>query len=385
MLSDPSCNTLPFDIPILPDSSTPRPQEDPLAPLNFDDLLDIAREFEFTRTITHIWPCEEEPSTCPESRLDDILAAIVSAPNAEGRPIPLPSSVSLMTVDPVHVKEADSHRLAPECHTPDANACTSTDFVSLPNDEDQVGAEMTAPITWSLQGWSPPDGSEFLDLDVNHMFPQAAKDAWNSPLLAMFLSTPSTQPVDDINQSFAAVPSVGDVQPQTSIAVPKFRPTSTTNEIANGAGKRNVQTSRRNILEPVQARSAAQPTSKVTSQTIIASQAKASRPRSARAVCGTSTAKYVRAPRGGIPPHIARSVTRANILRIEKERKVMQDAFSNTATGQAKKPSVLRKTSKVDMETSKNVDNGGNGKVPFDLGEKGAKEGRTAKRAKYNK
>ncbi|KAF8126739.1 hypothetical protein EV363DRAFT_1347286, partial [Boletus edulis] len=352
MLSDPSCNTLPFDIPILPDPSTPRPQEDPLAPLNFDDLLDIAREFEFTRTITHIWPCEEEPSTCPESRLDDILAAIVSAPNAEGRPIHLPSSISLMTVDPVHVKEADSHRLAPECHTPDANACISTDFVSLSNDEDQVRAETAAPITWSLQGWSPPDGSEFLDLD-------ATKDAWNSPLLAMFLPTPSTEPVNDINQSFAAVLAVGDVQPQTSTTAPKFRPTSTTNEIANGAGKKNVPTSRRT------------------------SQAKASRPRSARAVCGTSTAKYVRAPRGGIPPHIARSVTRANILRIEKERKVMQDAFSNTTTGQAKKPSVLRKTSKIDMETSKNVvDNGGNGKVPFDCGEKGDKEGRTAKRAK---
>ncbi|KAF8452861.1 hypothetical protein L210DRAFT_3519804, partial [Boletus edulis BED1] len=350
MLSDPSCNTLAFDIPILPDSSTPRPQEDPLALLNFDDLLDIAREFEFT---PHV----------PESRLDDILAAIVSAPNAEGRPIHLPSSISLMTVDPVHVKEADSHRLAPECHTPDANACISTDFVSLPNDEDQVRAETAAPITWSLQGWSPPDGSEFLDLD-------ATKDAWNSPLLAMFLPTPSTEPVNDINQSFAAVLAVGDVQPQTSTTAPKFRPTSTTNEIANGAGKKN-------------ARSAAQPTSKVTSQTVIASQAKASRPRSARAVCGTSTAKYVRAPRGGIPPHIARSVTRANILRIEKERKVMQDAFSNTATGQAKKPSVLRKTSKIDMETSKNVvDNGGNGKVPFDCGEKGDKEGRTAKRAK---
>ncbi|KAF8547247.1 hypothetical protein OG21DRAFT_1517542 [Imleria badia] len=94
------------------------------------------------------------------------------------------------------------------------------------------------------------------------------------------------------------------------------------------------------------------------------------------------TSNYARAPRGGIPPHIARSVTKANILRVEKERKVMQDAFSSTVLGEIKKPSVLQRVAKAEKGASKNVNGSGSGKKPFDLGENDKKEGRAAKRAR---
>ena len=87
---------------------------------------------------------------------------------------------------------------------------------------------------------------------------------------------------------------------------------------------------------------------------------------------GPSAAKYAKAPRGGIPPHIARTVTKAHFLRMEKERKVMQDAFSRTNTGEGKKPSVLRRTVKIE-----NMSGECGGKKPFDLQGDNEKKGRT--------
>ena len=370
MLSDLNCSTLPFDIPNLPDHSTPHTEEDPL---DFDDLLDIAREFEFTRTITHIWPCEEELSPCPEAGLDDILAAIVPTPNAKESLVPMLSSAPSMTLDHVHVQEAGLQG--------------STDLVPLRKDNDQG-----APITSTLRGWSPPNGTQFLEVDDGFMFPQSTKDVWIPPWLTMFLAPSSTQPVGDLSQSFVTDSAIGDVQPQTFATVPKLPPVSTADKTVDDPRKKrasmplSVQPSTRAILEPARARSAVQTNSSVPSQTAVTSHGKTPKPRphlpSTSAAGGTSTTGYARAPRGGIPPHIARSVTKANILRMEKERKVMQDTFSSTTTGEAKKPSVLQRTVKVERETSKNVNGGESGKKLFDWGETDEKEGRAAKRAR---
>jgi hypothetical protein len=380
MLSNMSCSTLPFDIPVLPDTSTPYPEDDPFALLNFDDLLDIACEFEFTRTINHIWPCEEEPNTCPDRGLDDLLAAIVHTPNAEESPIPRSSSAPSVTIDPVHVQEVELHRSTSRCPAPDANAGIPRDPVSLP---EEVRTEDAAPITSTLQGWSPPNGSQFLDLDDSLMLPQPAKDTWNSPWLAMFLASSSTQPMSDMDQAFATVSAIRDVQPETpATALPKSPPVSTTDKTTNDPRKKSVPTpvqpSTRAIPDPVRVRSAAQTNSNVPSQTVVDSHAKTSKSRPAMG----GTSNYARAPRGGIPPHIARSVTKANILRVEKERKVMQDAFSSTVLGEIKKPSVLQRVAKAEKGSSKNVNGSGSGKKPFDLGENDKKEGRAAKRAR---
>jgi hypothetical protein len=376
MLSDLNCSALPFDIPTVPDHSTPHTEEDPL---DFDDLLDIAREFEFTRTITHIWPCEEEPSTCPETGLDGIFAAIVPTPKVEECPMPLLSSAPSMTLGHVHVQEVGLQR---SC------ASISTGPVPLRKGDDQV-----APITSTLRGWSPPNGSQFLDLNDSLMLPQSTKDMWIPPWLTMFLAPSSTQPVGDLSKSLVTVSAMGDVQPQTLATVPKPPPVSTTDKTVGNPRKKRVPSvplpvkpSTRAILEPVRARFAAQTNSNVPSQTAMTPHAKTPKARphlpSTSAAGGTSTTNYARAPRGGIPPHIARSVTKANILRVEKERKVMQDTFSSTTTGEAKKPSVLRRVAKVEREMSKSVNGGGSGKKLFDWGETDEKEGRAAKRAR---
>ncbi|KAG8216177.1 hypothetical protein J3R82DRAFT_8198 [Butyriboletus roseoflavus] len=387
MLSDLSYSTLPVDM------STPSThlEEDPLAPLNFDELLDIAREFEFTRTITHIWPCEEDPSTCHEPMgLEDILAAIVPTPNAEEILLPLPSSALPMTLDPVHVQEIGLYRSKSMCPVSDVNASISRHPVP-PSNNDQVQAEVEPPITSILRGWSPPNGSQFLDLDDNLMIPQSPRDEWISPWLASFLAPSCTQPASRISQSSAMVPVVGDVQPQT--AEPKAPPASMTENTVDDPRKKSVpfvplpvQLSTRVILEPVRARSALQTNSNVPSQTAIIPPAKTpkSRPRlpSTLATSGASTGRYAQAPRGGIPPHIARTVTKANILLVEKERKVMRDTFSSTTMGEGRKPSVLRRAAKVERETSKTVGGGGSGKRLFACGENDKKEGRAAKRAR---
>ena len=375
MLSDPSYTTFPFDIPVLPDISTPYPEDDPFAPLNFDGLLDIACEFEFTHTINHVWPCEEEPNACPDTGLDDLLAAIVPTPNAEESPIPLSSPVPSMSIDPTHVQAVDLHSSTSDCPAPDANGSIP---VSLPKDNDQVQTQATFLMTPTLQGWSPPHGSRFLDLDDSLMLPQPEKDTWNSPWLAMFLDPSSTQPMNDITQAFAMVSTIHDMQPQTPGTMPKPLPASTTDGTANKPRKKStrtpIQPSTRVILDPVRLQSAA-------NQTVVDPHAKAPRSRphlsSTPAMAGASN--YGRAPRGGIPPHIARSVTKANILRVEKERKVMQDAFSNTVTGETKKPSVLQRVAKVEKGPGKDM-NGG--KQLVESGENARKEGRAAKRAR---
>ncbi|KAH0831305.1 hypothetical protein J3R83DRAFT_13949 [Lanmaoa asiatica] len=381
MLSDLTCS-------ILPEPSITRPEEGPLAPLNFDDLLDIAREFEFTRTITHIWPCEEEPNTCLETGLEDILAAIVPTQNAEETPQPLPSSALSMTLDPIHVQEVDLQRLASTCPASDLNASISSDPVSRSKD-DGVRAEGELPITSILRGWSPPNGSQFLDLDDSLMLPQSARDVWIPHWLTTFLAPSYTQPASSISQPSATVPAIGDVQPQTSATMPKALPATTTDRTPRCEKSIHfvplpVQPSTRAILEPVQARSDLQTNSSVPGQTTIIPYTKAPKSRpllpSAPATGGTPAARYAKAPRGGIPPHIARTVTKANILRVEKERKVMQDAFSGTTVGQGKKPSILRKA-KVEREISKIIDGGGSGKKSFARGEI-EKEGRAAKRVR---
>ncbi|KAN0094347.1 hypothetical protein V8E55_002634 [Tylopilus felleus] len=380
MLSDFSYSTLPFDIPILPQLNT---EQDPLVPLNFDDLLDIAREFEFTRTITHIWPCEEEePSTCHETELDDILAAIV--PNGDESPIPLPVSsfAPPMTIDPIHAQQVDV--IKSSVHPAlDANGSVPKGPVSLTK-ETQVRPGTTTPIT-TLRGWSPPNGSQFLDLDDSFIFPQPDTDMWNSPWLAMFLAT---QPLGGTNQSSTAVPAIGDSQPQTTAMVPKPPSVITTDKMSDDPKKKSVltpvQPSTRAILEPAPVRSAVHTNSNVASQSVTTPHAKQSKSRShpTPATSGVSTANYGRAPRGGIPPHIARSVTQANILRVEKERKVMQDSFSSATMGAPKKPSVLRKVAHVEKETNKRVSGTGSGKKLFGWDENDEKEARATKRAR---
>lgn len=376
MLSDLSYSTLPFDMP------TP-PEEDPLTPLNFDDILDIAHEFEFTRTITHIWPCEEEPTTFPEMGLEDILATIVPTPKAEDSPLPLSCSTMSMTPDLVHVQEVDLHGSASMCPVPDRNIYREP--VHLPKDDDQVRAGMEPPITSMLRGWSPPNGSQFLDLDDSLMLPQSLRDVWTPPWLATFIAPSYTQPASSTNQVPAMVPAISDMHPQIPVTEPKVPPVSMIDKTVDDPIKKSVpfvslpvQSSARAILEPVQARSTLQTNSNVSSQTamIVHTKTPKSRPRplSTPVAGGASTTRYAKAPRGGIPPHIARTVTKANILLVEKERKVMRDAFSSTTTAEKKKPSVLRRATKVE--------GGSSGKKPFACGENEEKKGRGTKKAR---
>lgn len=375
------------------DPTHTHPEEDPLAPLNFDDLLDIAREFEFTRTITHIWPSEEEPSTCHEpTGLEDVLASIIPTPNTKES---LPLS---MTFDPIHVQEIDLHRSASMCPTSDANSAISRHPVARSKDDNQVRANAEPPITSILRGWSPPNGSQFLDLDDSLMLPQSPRDIWIPPWLATFLAPPCTQPANSTRQSPAMVPAMGDIQPQRAVTEPKTPPSNTTDQTVDDSRKENVpfvplsvQFSTHVIHEPVRPRSALQTnalqtSSNVSSQTTIIPRTKTpkSRPRfpSALATGGASSVTYAKAPRGGIPPHIARTVTKANILLVEKEREVIRDTFSGTTMGGGRKPSVLRRAAKVEKQTNKVVVGGGSGKKLFACGENDKKEGRATKRAR---
>ncbi|KAG9310143.1 hypothetical protein JVU11DRAFT_9759 [Chiua virens] len=386
MLSDCNFAPIPLSIPC-PDS---RPDEDFLPTLGFDDILDIARECEFTRTITHLWPCEESS----ETGLEDILAAIVPTPYAEECPLPLSRSTSSMNPDP-NLPGVDPRRTISMYPTPDSNASLSRELAllpSLPHVDDQVQTKMKPPIISMLRGWSPPNGSQFVDLDdnLNLVLPHSSKDEWVSPWLATCLELPNTQSASNIGQSFA-VPEISHVQPSPSEEEPKAPAVSKIDKAVDDPARKClpqgplIQHLTRAILEPVGAGSGLQPNSNVRNQTITTPYAKTtkSRPKisSVPAADNTSPVTYARAPRGGIPPHIARTVTKANILRMEKERKVMQDAFSSASTGEGKKPSVLRRAVRGERETGKNVNGGGTGKESSELG-KNEKEGRVAKRAR---
>lgn len=361
MFSDLSFSTLPRDIPHL----DTHPDED-LAPLNFDDLLDIAREFEFTRTITHIWPCEE-PSIRPEieTGLEDILATIMPTPNAEESPLPS----STPPIHPEPVQEVDFHESVSIPPAPDKSENIP---VPLPKDNDQVRAEAGYLIASVLRGWSPPNGSQFLDLDEGLALPQSVTDMRISPWLATLFAPSYTQPERSINPSFATAHPIGDIRPLASATGPKAPPVSTTAKAVDNPRCKIMPSSvGRAVLEPVQVGPTLQGNANAPLKT---PHAKTPKPRvHPRSTPSASAVTYAKAPRGGIPPHIARTVTKANILRIEKERKVMQDAFSGTTMGEGKKPSVLRRAARVEKECGR-----GSGKK----GDEDEEEGRTAKRAR---
>lgn len=382
MFSSLSCNVFPSDIPSPLDTLA---DEDPLVPLDFDELLDIAREFEFTRTITHIWPCEE-PDTCLETGLEDIVAAIVPAPDPEESLLPLPSPLLSMPLDPVPFQEVGLHRLVPVHPALDEHASIPEDAMSLPKDDDQVRADAEYATTSMLLGWSPPDGSPFLDLDDSLMQSQSVNDMWISPWLATFLAPPCIQPPRNINQPSATAHAIGDVPQQAPATHPKAPPVSRSTRKTDDDPTRNTVPlvslpPQRAILQPVRGESAPQANANVPSKPVMPPNAKTPKsrahPSSTSATGGISSATYAKPPRGGVPPHIARTVTKANILRIEKERKVMRDAFSSISVGERKKPSVLQRTAKTERLCSES-----GGKKPLHCGEDDEREGRVAKRMK---
>ncbi|KAG1722689.1 uncharacterized protein EDB91DRAFT_1174283 [Suillus paluster] len=172
-------------------------------------------------------------------------------------------------------------------------------------DEDEVEVvQLYAPIQWDagspVLGWTPPDGSE--DVVIGH------ED----------LACPSPMS----NSAFYRVPA--SEEPERIAA---YKPTQPTCVKAKSKSSKHppAQLPRtRVVLAPTQ-------------RTGVKSKSREHKAKS-RVSCG-----YGKPPKGGIPPALARDVTKSHALRAEKERQCIRAAA--VRAGEGRKPSVLQRAS----------------------------------------
>ncbi|KAG2124648.1 hypothetical protein DEU56DRAFT_826784 [Suillus clintonianus] len=175
----------------------------------------------------------------------------------------------------------------------------------LDEDEDEVGiVELHSPVQWDTSpvlGWTPPSGCE--DVDIGHEDLTCLSQISNTTL--------------------HRIPQASD-EPEHVPAYPATRPAyvRATPKISTHPPAQLTRT--RVVLAPTQCTGV-----KNKSRNHVAKS---------RVSCG-----YGQPPKGGIPPALARDVTKSHALRAEQERKRMRAAA--VRAGEGRKPSVLQRAS----------------------------------------
>ncbi|KIJ64937.1 hypothetical protein HYDPIDRAFT_28283 [Hydnomerulius pinastri MD-312] len=302
-------------------------------PLSFNDLLEIAHEYERAH----------KPETRPQRgnvmALENILSAIVVDAPSEGAWGREEGSVRAETYGSpwFEALEASANQLSTAGDTgrPDGgrqpHAAPSACFAVT---------EAKSAVSSMLLGWTPPNGSEVLDLELLEVdYPP-----WLAKLLA---------------------PGVLDLPAQ-------FQPRSAEMGIAE-----EILRTAKVLQQPLEA-AFPPPAQLPPTRVVLASiQARSSSntptpalpkpPRSRPHSTAVTTAKHASAPRGGVPPQLARTVTKANILRVEQERERMRAVVGGEGDG--RKPSVLGGVGNVEggggMDFEQQWDGGSRGKRGF--------------------
>ncbi|KAF9225026.1 hypothetical protein BS17DRAFT_779469 [Gyrodon lividus] len=372
--------------------STTRQMEEPM--LSFDDVLEIAREYERTaHGSVHIFE-PQEPRVCSAMTLEHILAAIIPTgafdegsdnDRVEKSAQPISTPVHPETWKSPWLEVFDVCQPHPHLHalsTHEAEASTLT-----PNDT-EARIKPGDKSTPTLLGWTPPNGSQVLDLDPNLELPEL--DSWYPPWLAKLLapSAPGQHTQPEVH-SLTTLSKTGGAQPEKFVGPPtrtgkvveKHRET-----VPPPPPPPAQLPPTRVVLASIQARTSSGTNGNAPGQTSTASHSKSSRsrPHPSSFMAATATTRtYASAPRGGIPPHLARTVTKANILRAEEERERIRAAVSSGSVGEGRKPSVLATVGKVERGARGNSTGGGGGKKVFDRGGDREREGgRALKRTK---
>jgi hypothetical protein len=360
--------------------------------LTFDDILGMAQEYERTHAAMHISESQGLQAGSAMS-LKHILAAILPTEGrgrgSEDRRCGLDrgeENVQLLST-PAPTETCKSPWLEalgagqphPHLHsrqTHEGEASTRT------HASPGVSENKSTP---TLLGWTPPNGSQALDLEHNLELPDL--DAWYPPWLAKLLA-PSV--LDQYRhpqvRPSSPKPSVtGGAQPNKpggEVAPPPTRSGKVVGKDGKSIPPPPAQLPpTRVVLASIQ-QTSSRGNENLPSQTSARSSRSRPRPSSAAGATIVGTRTYANAPRGGIPPHLARTVTKANIVRAEQERERMRAVASGGSVGEGRKPSVLATVGKVQPRGVRDS-SAGVGKKVFDWGGDGDREGeRVPKRMK---
>lgn len=208
-----------------------------------------------------------------------------------------------------HVPPSTGAKVAESVPRPRVNAMSLENILATPVQLSNLGmdhlgrpfgrhpSELAPPSIPAFRSWHPPNGQEMLDIELMESFPPSStKPSWeplSSP--ALYVNFSGLSPIAGLSEPTVPTPQ----QPKTA-EVPS-----------------------RTVLASIQAPTAPEQ-------------------RWTRPYVATVTASgYTCAPRGGVPPQLARDVTRANILQIEQERDRVRMATFQSGSG-TRKPSVLQ-------------------------------------------
>ncbi|KAF8836251.1 hypothetical protein BDN67DRAFT_974363 [Paxillus ammoniavirescens] len=360
--------------------------------LTFDDILGIAQEYERTQEAMHISASQGLQAGSVVS-LKHILAAILPTEgrgrDPEDRRCGLDrgeESEQLLTtpaptetckspwLEALGASQPHPHLHSRQIHEGE----TSTRTHASPG----ISENKSTP---TLLGWTPPNGSQALDLEPNLELPDL--DAWYPPWLAKLLapSVPDQYRHPEVHSSSPTPSVIGGAQPNNPVGEMSAPPTRSGKVVEKDGRSIPPPPAQlpptRAVLASIQ-QTASRGNENFLSQTSAKSSRSRPRPSSAAGATTAGTRTYANAPRGGIPPHLARTVTKANILRTEQERERMRAAASGGSVGEGRKPSVLATVGKVQPRGVRDSSAGVAKKV-FDWGGDGDGEGgRVPKRMK---
>ncbi|KAH7883109.1 hypothetical protein F5I97DRAFT_1902033 [Phlebopus sp. FC_14] len=299
-----------------PNDSLPEPETVGKTELSFSDLLDIAREYEQAH--------QPEFETMPTSVTSEALPQPQCAVNAMlpvnshvGTSHEGPAGASPQPHDPgpYHLQalesmqpSIDEHANTPSMSQQVYQSDTPLDQGASRHPDNKENQTRTAP---KLLGWSPLDGSDTLDLESPEMhYPPWLAKLLNPSLPERLPSWTRSCPMQSENDVPRLVPGLFRVPKQTEFPRAKAIPLP--------SARLGL---RRAVLGSVEADICRKPTYRPYSTT-------------------TTAAGYASAPRGGVPPQLARDVTKANILRVEQEREKIRKAAASNGVD-LRKPSVL--------------------------------------------
>ncbi|KAF9231198.1 hypothetical protein BU15DRAFT_68531 [Melanogaster broomeanus] len=226
------------------------------------------------------------------------------------------------------------HLHLPSQSTHEARADTRTRTRPSPppgNTEAQIELEDKGIL--ALLGWAPPNGSQVLDLDPTLEYAEMLP--WYPPWLVNLLA-PSPHARIEVPSPSMTLFATGGKNPTGEKEIPST-PAGQATEKHGKSAPRHLPP-KRVVLGSVQARSSSGADQCTTGQASATSHPRISESRlhSSLPSTGMTTARtYPSAPRGGIPPHLARRVTAANIVRrAEQERERMQAMASGGSGGE---------------------------------------------------
>ncbi|KAG0696797.1 hypothetical protein DFH29DRAFT_949546 [Suillus ampliporus] len=279
--------------------TTTLPQTRPASSSSFDGLLEIVREYEANETKKAMIEAAAPAAipSVPLRRPNAMSLAYILCSDPAVTPFPAPveerSDYASTLLSPASAEYAGME--VSSVYEPTVSFEDMSVYLNY-LDEDEVD-QLYSPVEWDVPpvlGWTPPDGSKDVDIGQGNL--SCLSQISNSALHRV--------PASNEPEHIAAYQATRPAKSKSLIRPPAQLPRT------------------RVVLAPA--------------QRIGAKSKNREHKTKSRTSCG-----YGKPPKGGIPPALARDVTKSHALRAEQERKRILAAAARA--GEGRKPSVLQK------------------------------------------